>query len=126
MPTLDVADIISSPEFQTSFVVSRRIQTVNPATGLAAEVLETGFPQTQFGVVTPASGKRLVRNAEGENVVGDIQVVTKFRLSEGDGSSYSPDIVTWKSQQYWVAAVNDYSEFGAGFIVATCLKKALD
>jgi len=115
MPTLDVTSVLSSPAFADSFQVLRQTQTVgcdgiahNDATRLYAS-----------GVVAPSSTMRLVRNAAGEMVVGDIDIITTFILIDGK-SGYDADLVVYKGNSYTVIDVASYAQFGAGFVRAAC------
>jgi hypothetical protein len=126
MTTLDVTDVLGSPEFQTSFVVHRKNQSVNPANGRAAESYVSGFPSTERGVVYPASGSKMARSPEGESVVADIVVVSKFKLTEGVDGVLQADVVTWNGRDYTVMNTNDYSQYGQGFIEAICVKKTIN
>ena len=121
MPTLDVTRVLDNPRFKTSFQVSRKTQVV----GTDGRATETGPPSTQSGVVLPAEGGKLVRTPEGETAMADIEIVTKFLLTEGGGATQA-DIVTWKGSDYTVVDTNDFSEYGVGFIQAFCMKKALN
>lgn len=121
MPTLDVTRVLDNPKFKTSFDVSRKTQVV----GNDGRATETGSTSTQSGVVLPAEGGKLVRTPEGETVSADIEIVTKFILTEGTGTTQA-DIVTWNGDDYTVVDTNDFSEYGVGFIQAYGVKKALN
>lgn len=121
MPTIDVSDVLNDPEFRTTFQVRRGTQSINSHG--RATLAET--TTTQSGVVYPANGRQLFRNAEGEHVAGDIIVISKFRLTNGSGATQA-DIVTWAGSEWTVIGVNDFSEYGQGFIVATCNKRMLN
>lgn len=121
MPTLDVSDVISSPEFVTSIQVRRSTQSV-ASTGMASETVVS--TQTIAGVVYPASGSRMVRTPEGEMITGDLSVVTRFQLTEGGGTQQA-DVVIWKGKEYTVMNTSDFSEFGAGFMLAICVRRSI-
>jgi len=121
MPLIDVSQLLHDPDFTTTFVVARGTQTVD-SHGRASETRTTS---TQTGVVYPASGNKLIRTPEGENIIGDITIVTQFQLTEGDGASNQADLVTWNGRTYTVVNTNDYSQYGNGFIEAVCIKKTL-
>lgn len=117
MPSVDVTDILSDPDFATTFDVIRRTQTVN-AKG-RAENSET-LNRSVVGVVVPASGSKMVRTPEGTMQIGDIKVITSFDLTDGTGEN-DCDVVVWKGNRYNVINTNDYSEYGRGFIEATAM-----
>ena len=122
MPLIDVSDVLDDPDFATTFTVARKTQSIDNF-GRASE---SGTTTTQTGVVYPASGRNLVRSAEGEMITGDIVVVTKYRLTEGNGATTQADVIGWGGTTYTVINTNDFSEYGAGFIKATCLKLSLN
>jgi galactose-6-phosphate isomerase len=122
MPNIDVTELLSDPDFATAFDVIRTAQAVG-STGRA-----TGTPATTsgvIGVIVPLSTTELDRFPEGERLHGRVRVITTFRLSSGDAPS-TADIVVWKGRQWTVVQVNDYSEFGAGFMDATCEMRPLN
>lgn len=116
MPNLDVNDVLSSPEFaDTSLVCIRRTQTVN-SSGIAQESINK-IPFT--GVVTPDQGSRLNIDENGTRIVGSILITTAFKLRM-DGQSVGADHVQWNGREYIVENIYDYSQYGRGFVVATC------
>jgi hypothetical protein len=66
------------------------------------------------GSVQPASGRDLLRTPDLERVAGAITVKTTYRLKNGWL------IQTRDGQTYTVRGVRDWTEFGAGFVDATC------
>jgi hypothetical protein len=69
--------------------------------------------------VTSADGDVLLRGAESARVTGSITIHTVFRLTAGDDDN-DADVVIWRGARYVVTALNDYTHFGRGFVVATC------
>lgn len=67
----------------------------------------------------------MFRIAEGEHVSDDITVVTKFRLTNGQ-DNVQADIVIWGGREWTVIALEDFSEYGEGFIAAHCRKRTLN
>lgn len=124
MPFLDITDLLFDPDFATTFDVIQTQETVNGA-GRTVQTLVT--TSDVVGVVIPDGGS-LVRQPDGSRLSGAIQVYTTFLLSEGSGgtdaspasgTSAEADIVVWKGRKYIVAATQDYSEFGAGWVLAS-------
>lgn len=128
-PTLDVSDVLTSPEFADEFKAVRRVQGVN--THGEPYIVSTqvfGRKQGCVGVITPSGENSLVRADAYEAQSNSLQVITKFRLQGAvkDGrpvpeTQWLPDLVEWQSNHYIVRTTNDFSRFGAGFIVADCL-----
>ncbi|HAI51413.1 head-tail adaptor [Atlantibacter hermannii] len=116
MPTLDVTDVLLSPEFlDTSLVVKRSEQTVD----------NDGFPkntvtQTPFGgVVTVDRSLEARRMQAGQVITGAILIVTTYRLTSGN-TGIDADIVTYRGRDYRVTFVDPYTAYGAGFVQAHC------
>ena len=121
MPSLDVSEVLNSPEFiDTTLVCTRQVQTVGDD-GLALNTTTT-IPFS--GVVTREPGDILERLAGGSIIKGTIRIHTTFVLDDG-GPGKSADIVTWQTRQYTVTDVDDYSTWGAGFVSARCEVLAL-
>lgn len=115
MPLLDVSEILSDPDFMTAMVCERNLQTVG-TNGLATETTRN-YKFT--GVVTSDSGSILDRIDSGQRIKGSIVIHTRFVLTAGSGSEGS-DVVQWNGRRYTVQNVNDYSQYGRGFVAAYC------
>lgn len=116
MALLDVSDILTDPDFVSfGILCERQSQTVGDD-GLAINVTD----QMKFsGVITSDNGDLLVRSDSGERIKGNINIHTRFPLVDGqDGRS--ADIVIWKGRRYTVSSVNDWSDYGRGFVRAIC------
>lgn len=116
MPTLDVSDILTDPDFAESLTVIRRDQAMNSHGRGAVLPCET----TITGVVTGGSSAALLRAAEYGANSRAITVHTQFTLRDTRKGEL-PDIIVWKGMQYIVDAVADYSSYGAGFTSADCI-----
>lgn len=120
MPTLDVSEVLDSPEFMTTVVLIRNVTTVGDD-GLATTVVTT-IPDIQ-AVVTSDRGRNYQLTAEGQTVVGSILVHSRTTFNDGTAStdgvnSTQPDRLTWKGRNYLVRQFDDYSEYGDGFTCA--------
>jgi hypothetical protein len=116
MPTLDVTSVLLSPEFVTrGLKCIRQTQTVDND-GIATNVPATS---TFSGVVTNDTGDLLVRLAEGSRIQASITIHTRFKLQDGkDG--LDADVITYKGRNYTVTNVADWSDYGRGFVCASC------
>ncbi|MBS0893959.1 head-tail adaptor [Tatumella sp. JGM130] len=116
MPTLDVSDVLLSPEFlDTSLVCSRSAQSTD-ADGFTTN----STSQLPFaGVVTVDKSLENARMEAGQVVRGAILVITRFILTEGT-STNDADVVTYRGRDYRVSFVDYYTEYGAGFVQAHC------
>ncbi|AZI87559.1 head-tail adaptor [Kosakonia sp. CCTCC M2018092] len=122
MPTLDVSDVLMSPEFlDMSLVVTRSAQSVD----------KDGFPQntltqTSFGgVVTVDRSLEARRMQAGQVIGGAILIITTFRLTNGN-TGVDADIVTYRGRDYRVTFVDPYTAYGAGFVQAHCELQPFD
>jgi hypothetical protein len=116
MPLLDVNDVLTDPDFvNTNLICTRNVQEVND-NGIASL---TSCNITFTGVVTSVTGANLRRKADGELIYGDIMVITRFRLTDGK-AGYTADIITFQQRTYTVVDVNNYSNYGRGFMEARC------
>lgn len=121
MPFLDVTDVLYDPDFATTISVARTTTTVSTL----GETVQT--PATISGivaVVTPANSNDLKRMAEAERLGGAIAIHTTYQLHAGglmpDGvTNATADIVTWQGRQYSIFSIDDWTQFGAGFVRAT-------
>jgi hypothetical protein len=120
MAMLDLSAVLSSPMLTDTFTVNRRTQTVGN-NGRASTTVQafTGV----VGVVYPSDDNELKRYPDLQ-VQGDtITVITRFALrgeSQISGTNFQPDLVIWNGRSYLVRVVNDYGNFGGGFIFAIC------
>ena len=123
MPFLDVTDVLTDPDFATTFNVTRTTESVGENGRLGSS--PALFPAI-VGVVTPDK-RNLVRLPDGSRQTASITIYTKFQLTSGEGcvnsspgnvASIAADVVSWKGRNYVVAAVEDWSQYGAGFVKA--------
>ena len=113
MPLLDVSDVLADPDFATVFDVLRNAT----ATSQGKTVLTPTTFSNIIGVVTPATSNELQRMPDTERMAGSITIRTVFRLTSGDAEN-TADIITWRGRQYTVESLQDWSEFGAGYVEA--------
>lgn len=117
MPTLDMTDVLLSPEFlNTSLVVTRRQQAVDDD-GFASN---TGVREGFAGVVTVDRALEYQMLQAGRVISGAIFIATLTRLVAGE-TARDADIVTYQNRDYWVKAVDPYTDYGAGFVQAHCI-----
>jgi galactose-6-phosphate isomerase len=116
MPSLDVTDILTDPDFADTFNVTRSIQTISPG-GMASN--SSILIANVSGVVTANDDIDLLKMPDGELLSGSITIITKFRLTNGSGA-IDADVVTWHGRTYQVKTIGDWSGWGAGFIEAIC------
>lgn len=122
MPTLDVTDVLLSPEFlDTSLVVKRSEQSVDNDGFAQNTVTQTPFG----GVVTVDRSLEAKRMQAGQVISGAILIVTTYRLTSGN-TGIDADIVTYRGRDYRVTFVDPYTAYGAGFVQAHCELQPFD
>lgn len=122
MPTLDVTDVLLSPEFlDTSLVVKRSEQTVDNDGFAQNTVTQTPFG----GVVTVDRSLEAKRMQAGQVISGAILIVTTYRLTSGN-TGIDADTVTYRGRDYRVTFVDPYTAYGAGFVQAHCELQPFD
>ncbi|MFJ6322264.1 MULTISPECIES: hypothetical protein [unclassified Rhizobium] len=114
MPLLDVTDVLSDPDFADAITVTRMVETVD--THGRGQLTPQQFPNVT-AVVTAGQGDVLKYFPEMVNVRGAVLIHTTFRLTSASETTQA-DIVTWQGRDYQVTELNDWSTFGAGFIMA--------
>lgn len=120
MPLLDVSDILYDPDFADTLTLTRGVQTV----GSNGRTTMAETTSTIIGVVTSNSGDILKRFPDLARVEGSVMVTTPTVLQIADGSTIA-DRLAWRGSDYTVTAVNDYSSYGAGFVIALCERIAV-
>jgi hypothetical protein len=106
-----------------TFTVNRRTQTVNNS-GYASTTVQA-FPGI-VGVVYPSDDNELKRYPDLQIQGDTVSVITTFALrgesvvSGNPEISFQPDLVVWNGSNYVVRVVNDFGNFGGGFIFAIC------
>lgn len=121
MPDIELLEVLLDPEIAGErFAVLRRQEAVSSH---GRSVL-TPANHSAIGAVTPTGDNSLVREQAYTSQANSIRVVTQFRLrgagKDGQGRLFQPDLVFWNNTYYIVQSVNDYSQYGAGFIEAEC------
>jgi hypothetical protein len=117
MARIDVDDIIEDPDFEDDdFEVIRSVETVG-TDGRALFLVQAPFASA--GVVQPAAGRSLMMLPEGARIQGSIDIWTKEPLRMNDGT-YAADVICWHGRSYVVSNVEDFLNYGAGYVRATC------
>jgi len=122
MPTLDMSEVLLSPEFlDTTLIVKRNEQSVDDDGFTTNIITETPFA----GVVTVDRSLEARRMQAGQVIGGAILIVTVFRLTNGN-TGIDADIVTYRGRDYRVTFVDPYTAYGAGFVQAHCELQPFD
>jgi galactose-6-phosphate isomerase len=121
VPLLDVSEITLDVDFSDVFDVVRRNERVN-GNGISVPTLTTY--RNQVGVVYLRGKNDLKRSDDNDLTEKEVYIVTKFRL-QGTSPGVKPDTVLWHGSRFIVSRVEDFSNFGAGFIRARCTSMGL-
>lgn len=114
MPLLDVTEILSDPDFADTITVTRAVETTDGHG--RAQTTTQAFPNI-VAVVTAGQGDVLKYFPEMANISGAVLIHTTFRLTSTSETTQA-DTVTWQGRDYQITDLNDWSTFGAGFIMA--------
>lgn len=116
---LDLTDVVTDPIFQdeTGTLFLRRVLDGVSDQGLATEQTKTVPLQ---GSVQAGGGARMMRDIEsGEMVQDQITIYTTTILRPGRGDR-TADVVIYQGKEYVVDSVQDWSNWGNGFVSASC------
>ena len=125
MPFPDVTALLTDPDFATTIELRVRQETVT--TSGRAEFCDTWGTIT--AVVQPARGRDLIREDGSSRGSGTISVwcttaMTVGELSDG-GQRLGEDHIRFRAKEYVVTSVEDWLEWGAGFVKAIAEQDAL-
>jgi len=112
----DLRDALSAPEFVDQFRVLRRDQNID-TTGRARNTPMAVVGA--LGVVTATSPNELVRLPEEQHQSKSIEITTTFPL-HGPAEGLSPDLILWHGDTFVVTLLDDWSNYGPGFIHVVC------
>lgn len=116
MVAFDLRDALLAPEFMDNFLVSRRAQAVDNYGRAQNQVLWT---RPGIGVVTPATPDQLERLPEQQYQSRTIEIISTFPI-QGPSETDSPDIIQWGGDIFVVIALDDWANYGPGFVHAVC------
>lgn len=113
MPFTSVTRAISNPRFQSAFTVERRSETV----GNDGFAVLTPTPIAAKGVICSASPSDLERLPDEQHMGRSHSIVTRFRL-QGPSPGKQADVVIYRGNRFLVVSVDDYTEWGSGWVQA--------
>lgn len=113
MPLLNVGELISDPDFNQSFSVTRRSgQWENGRFIPGEEIINTS------GIIDPQDTSELdITNPDGSLIQGRIKIYTNTKLyltslNPGGNNNYISDEVNWQGHAYSIILDNNYSDYG--------------
>lgn len=120
MSLVDPSEILLDPDLVSQFSILRRAETVSQQ---GRGVLST-LQYPVIGNVQATGSNSLVRADGYSQQLKTIKVVTRFRLRgvavQINNVNYQPDLVVWRGETFIVKMLEDYSEYGHGFVEAEC------
>lgn len=120
MPMLDVSVALTNFYTVDTFSVIRRTEVVN---GFGVSTVTPATTSGLYGVLYPSNEDDLKRFPDLQIQSKAITVITRFALrgeAETEGTEFQPDIVAWGGDNFVVRAMDDWSQYAAGFILAIC------
>lgn len=117
MPSLDVSEVLLSPEFASRVRVIRRNETID-ANGRATST-PTIFDGVVAVITTSPPGNSDNRD-DAQMMPRSIKIRTIFRL-RGVGPGINPDLVVADGITYTVNSILPWTKFGRGFTSATAI-----
>jgi hypothetical protein len=116
MVAFDLRDAVLAPEFMDNFQVVRRSQQIDNY-GRANNI--PVWTVVAIGVVTAASPDQLRRLPDQQNMSKTIEIVTTFPL-QGPSEGVDPDLISWNGNAYIIQILDDWSNYGPGFVHVVC------
>lgn len=115
MPLLNPGRVIASPMIgQSRFAVRRRIEVINEH-GRNAEQ-NTTIPGV-YGICDVDGDNHSDRGEDQTSSRKSIAIFTKFAL-RGESKDYKQDIVIYRGNEFLIETVDDFLDFGEGWIEA--------
>jgi hypothetical protein len=116
MATLDVSEIPQCAEFADTFQVTQRPETINQ---YGRSQISAAVSQPILGTIYPTGDNALQRQEDKQYGRKTLTIVTQYRLRTASPGA-QPDFVYYRGNAYVVREVNDYSQYGGGFVEAVC------
>lgn len=115
MAELDVSELMTDPDFVDVLVVYRRLARTNIHGRIDKE--EIKIVPNPIGSIQPGANPDMIRGTDVSMADDLITIFTNFRL-QGITTRTIPDIVVYNGARYVVKLVNDWSAWGAGWVMA--------
>lgn len=116
-PDVNVGDILRSPHSGEMLTIQRSKESVDSKGRESATVQTLYAPGVVLPKDTAIGGNEVTREIDSIYRNAALIIHTPFRL-RGPAPGYQPDVILWQGDRYVVTLVNNYSQFGPGFIYA--------
>lgn len=120
MANIDVSELMIDPDFVDPVVLVHRTPTVS---NLGENSLQEITVAT-VGSVQPASGQTIQRLPDAMRV-GDVNSFWVRGEIVSDGNCQYPDLIQYKGVAYAVQTVNNWTNWGGGWSVGTCIRQRI-
>lgn len=126
MPNIDVTELLSDPDFCTTLQLGVRAQSIGSNGRASSDSVWTEIT----AVVQPARGRDLVRTNGSSRGSGTIIVFSTMPLTVAAGpggadGTLAADWLQYREQTYTVTSVEDWLEYGFGFVKAIAEQDSL-
>lgn len=118
MALIDVNELLYDPDFVSE---AGALFYVRNVASIGEDGIVTTTPQRHAfeGAVYPDRPANLDFYPEASRVASRIKIVTFTRLQTMTDTTQA-DTIQWESKEFLVRAIEDYTNYGGGFVVATC------
>ena len=117
MPLIDPGVIAASPFLSSRFNVRRRIAAVSDK---GRSISTDSILKRKVGIVVGGGGGNgQDRTPSATTSTSTYQITTRFPLRK-QAIGILPDVVLWRGLELLVTDVVDSTQFGAGWVLATC------
>lgn len=114
MALIDVTELLSDPDFADTFTYARRVQVMVNG---RATFAESGGDVV--GSVQINAPEVLERFPDAGRPDQWIRIYTTTRLiAQDDAAATYGDVITWRGRTYQVKAVDDWGNYGVGYVKA--------
>lgn len=114
MPDIDVNEVLTDPDFASTFSVRRQAESI----GLNGRVVITPTTINDLsGTIVPEEPSDQQRTDDRQTTSRVIKIFTAFRL-RALATSKQPDVVIWQGVEYTVKKLKNFTQFGQGYVEA--------
>lgn len=113
MPDIDVSHVLTNPRYAMEIQALRRFEDITDQGRVDPPAQEIN--PRPVGVIQPISEGGMVRGPDQQHIPRRIAVYSQFRFRAAS-DDYQPDQILWKGATYVVVSVDDWTDYGAGYV----------